>query len=354
MRIPGSRLSCAMLRPGWIVTGRVLDQVAGLGARRLLPTDSGQAPTGRMVELPERGSTFVIDVPGPDPKAPAIVLLHALGCTAHLSWAGALDELSRTHRVIAFDQRWHGRGIRSPRFRFEDCADDVVAVLDALDVDRAIVAGYSMGGAIAQLVWRRHPDRVAGLVLCSTARNYRGLRVERLFYPVLTGLTGSVAAHAHGRVERLAATLPLEPVLDRSDPLLWGRTEFRSSSVWGFPHVVAELGRFNSAPWIGEVDVPTAVVVTESDHTIPARRQHRLADAVPGASRHLAPGGHASIVLGTRTWLPAFREAVDAVGATVVSLARGPSGSPAPSAPGAPGRAPVPPAGHVAAQPAAG
>ena len=44
---------------------------------------------GRMLDLPGRGRTFVIDVPGPTPDAPAVVLLHALGCTAHLAWARA-------------------------------------------------------------------------------------------------------------------------------------------------------------------------------------------------------------------------------------------------------------------------
>ena len=131
-----------------------------------------------MVDLPGRGRTFVIDVPGPTPDAPAVVLLHALGCTAHLSWALALGELSQHHRVITLDQRWHGRGIRSPRFRFADCADDVAAVMDELGVERAVIAGYSMGGAIAQLMWRQHPERVAGLVLCSTARNYRGAQAR--------------------------------------------------------------------------------------------------------------------------------------------------------------------------------
>ena len=103
-----------------------------------------------------------------------MVLLHALGCTAYLTWAPLLERLSRDYRVVAFDLRWHGRGIRSPKFRFEDCADDVPAVLDVLGIDRAVVVGYSMGGAIAQLTWVRHRHRVSGLVLCSTARNYRG------------------------------------------------------------------------------------------------------------------------------------------------------------------------------------
>ena len=98
--------------------------------------------------------------------------------------------------------------------------------------------------------------------------------------------------------------------MDRSDPSTWGRAEFRSTSAWSFPEVLGELGRFNSASWIGEVDVPTAVVVTERDHTIPQRRQRKLAASIEGASLYTAPGGHASIVLRAGSWLPAFREAL--------------------------------------------
>jgi pimeloyl-ACP methyl ester carboxylesterase len=266
-----------------------------------------------MLELPGRGRTFVIDVPGPTPTAPTVVLLHALGCTAYLSWAMSIGELSRSYRVITMDQRWHGRGIRSPRFRFADCADDVAALLDELGIERAVVAGYSMGGAVAQLMWRRHPERVAGLVLCSTARNYRGASRERLFFPVLTAAMHPLSSHALSRVERAAAELPETPSMEITDPVSWGRAEFRSTSAWSMPEVLGELGRFNSADWVGEIDVPTAVVVTMSDHTIPERRQRRLAAAIEGATVHEAPGGHASIVLGAASWVPVFLGAVDDV-----------------------------------------
>lgn len=286
-------------------------KVAGAGARRLLPqSTSDRIPDGRLLDLPGRGRTFVIDVPGPTPTAPTVVLLHALGCTAYLSWAMTIGELSHSYRVVTLDQRWHGRGIRSPRFRFRDCADDVAAVMDELGVERAVVAGYSMGGAVAQLMWRQHPERVAGLVLCSTARNYRGASRERLFFPILTAAMHPLSGHALTRVERLAATLPEVPTMEITDPASWGRGELRSTSAWSMPEVLGELGRFNSAAWIGEVDVPTAVVVTTSDHTIPERRQRRLAASIEGATVHEAPGGHASIVLGVTAWLPVFLGAV--------------------------------------------
>ncbi len=293
-------------------------KAASLGARRLLPQPAfDRIPEGRMLDLPGRGRTFVIDVPGPTPTAPTVVLLHALGCTAYLSWAMAIGELSRSYRVVTLDQRWHGRGIRSPRFRFSDCADDVAAVLDELGVERAVIAGYSMGGAIAQLMWRQHPERVAGLVLCSTARNYRGASRERLFFPVLTAAMHPISRHALTRVERLASSLPEVPSMEITDSAAWGKGEFRSTSAWSMPEVLGELGRFNSADWIGGVDVPTSVVVTTSDHTIPERRQRRLAACIEGATVHEAPGGHASIVLGADAWVPVFLEAVaDVVGRT--------------------------------------
>jgi pimeloyl-ACP methyl ester carboxylesterase len=276
-------------------------------AVKLPPVEA--VPRGRMVRLAE-GSTFVVDVPGPSRNAPTIVLLHALGCTAYLTWFGVLAELAKTHRVVTLDLRWHGRGIRSPRFRIADCADDVAGVLDALGVDSAIVAGYSLGGVVAQEVWHRHPSKVGGLVLASTARNLRGHVGERMFFPVMTLAMHPLSRVALGKVERVASSLPELPSVDVVDGVDWGRAEFRSTSDWSMPEVLAELGRFNSAPWIGGVDVPTAVVVTGRDKAIPTRRQRKLAEAVPGATVFEAPGGHASIVLDHARWTPVFLEAV--------------------------------------------
>ena len=287
---------------------------AGTLGRRLMPeVPADTVPAGRTVRLPGRGSTFVVDVPGPTPDAPVVVLLHGLACTAYLNWFPVLGALGDRYRVVAFDQRWHGRGIASERFRIEDCADDAVAVLDALGIDRAVLAGYSLGGFVAQETWHRHPDRVAGLVLASTARNGQGTVHERLFFPVLAATMNPVSRHAAARVEQLAQSLPLTPDVHLTDLPSWGLAQVRSTSGWAYPEVVNAVGHFDSSPWIGDVDVPTAVVVTEKDHAIPTRRQHKLAAAVPGARVFSAPGGHASVVLDAARWLPVFEDALDDV-----------------------------------------
>ncbi len=301
-----------VLRRGTGLGARAARSGMQAGIRRVLPSPPPieSVPEGRFVDLPGRGRTYVVDVPGPRPDAPTIVLLHALGCTAYLSWVATLGDLSKHYRVVTFDQRWHGRGIRSARFRFTDCADDVAGVLDALGVDRAVVAGYSMGGAVAQLAWVRHRSRVAGLVLCSTARNYRGKSGERFFFPMMTAAMNPLSRHALDRVEQMAQTLPEMPDLEVQDPHSWSIGQWRSTSAWSMPEVLSELGRFNSAAWISGVDVPTAVVVTDKDKAIPARRQLRLAAAIPEATVHRAPGGHTSLFLDADRWLPVFLDAV--------------------------------------------
>jgi pimeloyl-ACP methyl ester carboxylesterase len=287
--------------------------VARAGLRRVVRMPSvRQVPEGRILDLPGRGRTYLVDVPGPTPDAPTVLLLHALGCTAYLTWYPVLEELSKSYRVLAFDQRWHGRGIRSRRFRLEDCADDAVAVLDELGLPSAVVAGYSMGGLVAQLVAHRHPDRVDGLVLCATARNFRGKRREKLFFPVMTLAMHPLSRYALQRVEKVAEALPSSPSLDASTPA-FGRAEFRSTSAWSMPEVLGELGRFNSAPWVGELSCPTAVVVTDHDHAIPSSRQRKLALSIPGAEVFEVHGGHLSLVLHTEAWRNALVSALTSV-----------------------------------------
>ena len=281
---------------------------------RFVPVPTADAiPAGRALELPGRGTTCVIDVPGP-PGAPTLILLHALGCTAALSWFPSIQELSKHYRVVTFDQRWHGRGIRSPEFKLDDCADDVVAVADALGIDRFTCVGYSMGGAVAQLVWRRHRERVEGLVLAATARNFRGKPTERLWFMLTKVAMTRFGGYAHERVSRLHAKLSPEPsTIDEARFARWARNEFRSTSAWAMFAVVDEIGHFDSSAWIGQVRVPTSVVIAANDKFIPTRRQHRLAASIPLAMSYEFPGSHAGMVIGAERFVPALVDACRSV-----------------------------------------
>jgi len=270
-------------------------------------------PDGFWLELPQRGRTWVTDVPGPTPDAPAIVLLHAVGCTGQLTWFPSIPRLAERYRVVTFDQRWHGRGITSERFLISDCADDVAALVSALDLDRPIVAGYSMGSMIAQRVWRQHPEAVGGLVLAATSGHLRSNGPERLFHAAMELGMGLTRTLSRSRMVRKAGVSAVDALDgDHTDTARWAMNQWRSTSPWTIGQAVASLGRHHSSPWLSRITVPTAVVVTTNDRVIPPSRQLEVAALIPGATIHEAACGHAGCVLEHRAFVPAFLEAVHA------------------------------------------
>ncbi|WP_194834985.1 alpha/beta fold hydrolase [Nocardia sp. XZ_19_369] len=283
-------------------------------ARRV--PDIAEVPGGRLVELPGRGRTYVVDIAGPV-GAPTLVLLHGTGCTAYLNWFPALAALAERYRVILFDQRWHGRGIRSARFSVDDCADDVAAVLDALGVPQAICAGYSLGGVVSLAAAHRHPDRVSGLVLCATPYRFQEKWRERAFHQAFGAFAAAFGPYSVRRIEQFAGRLPELPEIAWGPGRLdrWALTELRSTSGWAITQVIGEVGRFDATEWLSTLKMPTAVVITTRDRAIPVYRQLEMATMIPGASIHLIKAGHTACVLEAELFVPALLEACGAVAA---------------------------------------
>lgn len=298
-------------------TGRAGRHVLVLGMRKIADRatpDVAVPAAARPVDLPGRGTTHVLDLPGPTPDAPVVLLMHAIAATGPLTWLTVLEDLQKRYRVVTFDQRWHGRGIRSAEFTLDDCADDAAAVLDALGIERAVVVGYSMGGAVAQLLWNRHPERVAGLVLCSTSARWEGHVGERVFFRMLGLASEGLISVAADKVQAHAEKVP-PPSDEAAEAGLraWCMSELRATSLWSLPVVMAELGRFDATGWIGDISVPTGVLITSNDKAIPTERQLQLAELIPGAISRFAPGGHTSVVFDLTHWRPVFLDLVDAI-----------------------------------------
>lgn len=248
-------------------------------------------PPGRHVELPGRGTTFIREVAGPSPTAPVVILLHGLGASGALNWFSAFGPLSRRFRVIAVDHRGHAHGLRTARrFRLADCADDVAALADELGIASFIAVGYSMGGPIAQLVWKRHREKVDGLVLCATSRNFRGRWRERLEFAGLGMLVAALRVAPRRAMEEVVDQLPID-LPDHADSR-WALHELQAHDIRMVIEAAESLGRFSSRDWIGDIDVPVSVVVTSDDRLVPARRQVRLAGQIPSAVIHVVKGTH--------------------------------------------------------------
>ena len=275
-------------------------------------------PTGRPIAVPGRGRVFVWERPGPA-GAPTVVLIHGLVASGGLNWFPSMPVLAKQFNVVAVDLPGHGRSMRvGTSFRLAACADDVAAVTEAVGIDRFIAVGYSLGGPVAQLLWHRHRDRVAGMVLCATSRNFGGTTPERMFYAgLLGGVLGIQAFNAlplPWKIRPSGADDRVRPADDR-DPLIarWALDELRRTDVLSAVSAMAVMGRFSSHEWVGGIDVPVSVVVTTRDHLISTTRQLKLAQAIDGATVHPVAAGHAACVIGRESFVPVLVDAVRSV-----------------------------------------
>jgi 3-oxoadipate enol-lactonase len=265
-------------------------------------------PQGHEVDLPSRGRTFVREVAGPA-GAPTVILLHGWTATADLNWFTCFDALGQHFRVLAPDHRGHGRGLRpNGGFRLSDCADDVAAIADVFGVNTFIPVGYSMGGAIAQLLAQRHEMRVRGLVLAATAGYFASSRDERLNFLGLNGLA---------RLSRLLSAQTRSWVteqiyLQRKTQSLadWAARQIASHDWRHVLEAGSEIGAFDSRRWLNDIDVPAAMIITTKDQVVPTRRQEELAASfrVPTVT-YRVDAGHDAVFAARDQFVPMLIEA---------------------------------------------
>lgn len=171
-----------------------------------------------------------------------------------------------------------GRRLRqlSP-FRLADCAGDAAAAVRELGLAPAIFVGYSMGGAIGQLVARDHPDVVSGLVLSGTAQHWQDPRTRRLWrWMGVMGLSLSIAPRAAWSAGFKRQGIPMTP------STAWWLSEMMRHAPRDIAEAGRELGRFDSRPWLSAVQVPAASVITTRDGAVSPSKQRQLAAAIGG------------------------------------------------------------------------
>ncbi|MGI8902366.1 MAG: alpha/beta fold hydrolase [Solirubrobacteraceae bacterium] len=271
-------------------------------------------PPARTLNAPGRGELFMRDTGG---EGPVVMLLHGWMVSADLNWYGAYGDLvDAGYRVLAIDHRGHGRGLRPlERFSLADCAADAAAALRGLGLAPATVVGYSMGGAIAQLVAHDHPDVVSGLVLSGTAPHYRDPRARRAWkvmgaLRLMLSLAPAATWRAAFRAVGLRELGDLGPAELRR--MAWFQSELMRQSARDVADAGRELGRFDSRPWLGSLRMPTAVVITTRDRTVPTSAQRELAAALGAPVLEVALD-HLEIVSSAAVYNPALLEAIAAV-----------------------------------------
>jgi 3-oxoadipate enol-lactonase len=283
------------------------------------PVPPRDFPPARTVVVPDRGEFFLRDS-GPVDGAATVFMLHGWVGSADLNFGDLYEDvIAAGYRVVAIDHRGHGRGPRPlAPFRLVDCAADAAAVIRALGIAPCIVYGYSMGGAIAQLIVRDHPDVVSGLVLSGTAQHWQEEELKRAWRAMpFLGLGLSVAP---GRAWRAA----LRRAGFRPGPkMAWIHAEMTRHSARAIAEAGRELGRFDSRPWLAPLPVPAAVVLTSADEAVPPAKQRQLAESL-GASVFESPVRHLDVAAmagedSARRYNPVLIEALSSIRAADAS-----------------------------------
>lgn len=221
-----------------------------------------------------------------------ILLVHGLAGASLTEWYQVAPKLAVDRQVIMVDHRGHGLSASGDlRFDVSDDADDLAGVLDALDVGQVDVVGYSMGGAIAQELVRRHPGRVRRLVLIATfaahSDSYRWVR-----------RVGAVVARGWERVFGVGTSEVRSGYLIargavRREHARWVWRESLRRDIESGAQATFALLRFDSREWVGRLGVDTMVMVPTADFLVPPRWQYELASLIPGARLvEVAGAGH--------------------------------------------------------------
>ncbi|MEV6950856.1 alpha/beta hydrolase [Streptomyces sp. NPDC051183] len=237
------------------------------------------------------GARLHVEVHGEE-GAPAVVLAHGWTCSTAF-WAAQVRALSGTHRVIAYDQRGHGRSPAATAYSTTALADDLVAVLRATLApgERAVVAGHSMGGMTIMAAAGRpeFAEHAAAVLLCSTGSS--ALVEESLVLPVRAGrartrVTGAI----------LGSRAPLGPVTPVARKVL----KYATMGPGSAPDKVEACARIVHAcptgvrhAWsrvlagldldanLAALTAPTAVIGGKNDRLTPIVHARGLAAALP-------------------------------------------------------------------------
>ncbi|HEX6209361.1 MAG TPA: 3-oxoadipate enol-lactonase [Methylomirabilota bacterium] len=210
-------------------------------------------------------------IDGPE-GAPWLTMSNSLA-TTHRMWDPQIEAFTRQYRVLRYDKRGHGETEVAPGpYSFELLADDVLALLDALQIQRTHFVGLSMGGMTGMTMALRRPGVLRSLVLCDTTSK------DPLGDPALWQQRID-AVNAGGSMEPLvestvARFLTSDTVKNRPAIAEAVRAMVRSTPVAGYVACCQAIAKLNLTDRLREITIPTMVVVGADDPatTVPMAR----------------------------------------------------------------------------------
>ena len=221
-----------------------------------------------------------------------LLLLHAFPLGLFM-WEAQVEALSATHRVVRFDARgFGGSAAGEGPLTMERIADDGAFLLDHLGIERAVVGGCSMGGYAAFAFVRRHPQRLAGLILQDTragadSAEARASRATLAAKVLAEGASAAVEAFLPKLLGETTQRERLALVASVRERILGTPPQGIASALHGL------AARADSRETLPTIAVPTLVLVGAEDVLTPPSEATTMAAAIPRARLDVIPAaGH--------------------------------------------------------------
>ncbi|MFD0915824.1 3-oxoadipate enol-lactonase [Pseudahrensia aquimaris] len=224
-------------------------------------------------------------IAGPDEK-PTIVFSNSLGTDFRI-WRDVIIRLVGEASVIMYDKRGHGLSGTGPgNSSIEDHAADLAGLLDHLGVNDAVICGLSVGGLIAQMLYRERPDLVKALILCDTAAK---IGTDEIWNERIESIrAGGMASATQGVMERWFT----KPFLG-TEEIKGYATMFERQPLEGYLETAAAIRDCDLRADALEIKVPTICIVGDDDRATTPELVAGTAKLIPDCRYEIIKGaGH--------------------------------------------------------------
>lgn len=237
-----------------------------------------------MSQLEVEGASLSYDDEGPrDGDGAPLVLIHGWTADRH-RWDHQMTHFAEKRRVVRLDLRGHGESSGAGVRTVAELAKDVLALLDHLKIDQAVLVGHSMGGMIAQTIALDHPARVERLVLVNSIGRMAYSRGRGLLMAASTLVPFKLFVAAN--IQRaFAPGYPREEI----------RAYIKASADTPREVVMTLYGAmraFDVLDRAGEIRTPTLMIHGYHDIQLPVQQMLRMAMAYPDAEVRIIDAGH--------------------------------------------------------------
>ena len=221
-----------------------------------------------------------------------LILIHGLA-DDHRAWRRAVPDLMLHHRVLMYDLRGHGEtSLGAANGTLRQLGDDLVTLLDAIDVQRAHIAGFSLGGTIAMRAAIDHPDRARGIALVATSS--RVGRSAADWYRERVEMVERNDPHLRDTLDRDAADVYAQSPSELEGGLLIRRQS--TEDPRGYGNACAAMAGLNANPLDPElprISAPTLIVASDLDRHCPPKAAEIIASGIKGSKLEVMTGaGH--------------------------------------------------------------